>query len=51
MKGMEYACCISGKNLMTYTNDTGKPKGPTGLQLHGSRDMTIDYRNLRGADL
>ncbi len=47
VRGMEYAVSLNGKKVMTYTSDTGKPKGPIGLQLHGKRDMAIDYRNLK----
>ena len=36
---------------MTYTSETGKAKGPIGLQLHGKRDMGIDYRNMTVEEL
>ena len=36
---------------MTYTSDTGKPKGPIGIQLHGDRDMSIDYREIKVGEL
>ena len=49
--GMEYACWLKGKKVMTYTPDTGLPKGPIGLQMHGDRDMAIDYRNINLAEL
>ena len=49
--GMEYACWLNGKKVMTYTSDTGLPKGPIGLQMHGDRDMAIDYRNINLAEL
>lgn len=45
--GMEYVCWINGKKVMTYTSDTGKAKGPIGLQLHDKRDMSIDFRNIK----
>jgi hypothetical protein len=51
VRGMEYAVSLNGKKVMTYTSDTGKPKGPLGLQLHGGKDMSIDYRNLKIAEL
>lgn len=46
VKGMTYTCWLNGQKVMTYTSDTGKAKGPIGLQLHGKRDMGIDYRNM-----
>lgn len=51
VRGMEYAVSLNGKKVMTYTSESGKAKGPLGLQLHGNRDMAIDYRNLRIAEL
>lgn len=51
VRGMEYACWLNGKKVMTYTSDTGKAKGPIGIQLHGDRDMAIDYRNIKVGEL
>lgn len=51
VRGMEYVVSLNGKKVMTYTSETGKEKGPIGLQLHGDRDMAIDYRNLKVAEL
>ncbi len=50
-RGMEYTVFLNGRKVMTYTSETGKDKGPIGLQLHGDRDMAIDYRNLKVAEL
>lgn len=51
VRGMEYAVSLNGKKVMTYKSDTGKEKGPIGLQLHGGKDMSIDYRHLKIGDL
>lgn len=51
VRGMEYACWLNGKKIMTYTTDTGIAKGPVGLQLHGDRDMAIDFRQIKLAEL
>lgn len=51
VRGMDYTVSLNGKKVMTYTTDTGKAKGPIGLQLHGKRDMGIDFRNIRVAEL
>lgn len=51
VRGMEYAVSLNGKKVMTYKSESGKEKGPIGLQLHGSRDMAIDYRNLKIGEL
>ncbi|MEX2577868.1 MAG: DUF1080 domain-containing protein [Verrucomicrobiales bacterium] len=50
-RGMDYVCFLNGKKVMTYTSDSGIPKGPIGLQLHGNKDMAIDFRNIRVAEL
>ena len=50
VRGMEYAVSLNGKKVMTYKSESGKEKGPVGLQLHGDRDMAIDYRNLKIAE-
>ena len=51
VRGMEYTVSLNGKKVMSYTSESGKTKGPIGLQLHGKRDMAIDYRNLKVAVL
>mgnify|MGYP001351600494 CR=1 FL=1 len=51
VRGMEYVVSLNGKKVMTYQSASGKEKGPIGLQLHGKRDMAIDYRNLKIATL
>ena len=51
VRGMEYTVSLNGKKVMTYQSESGKAKGPIGLQLHGNRDMAIDYRNLKLAPL
>ena len=44
--GKKYDVWLNGKHVMTYTSDTAIEKGPIGLQLHGNKVMTIDFRNL-----
>jgi len=51
VRGTEYAVSLNGKKVMTYKSESGKAKGPIGLQLHGDRDMAIDYRNLKVCEL
>lgn len=51
VRGTEYAVSLNGKKVMTYRSESGKEKGPIGLQLHGDRDMAIDYRNLKAGAL
>jgi hypothetical protein len=51
VRGMAYACWLNGKKVMTYMSDTGKSRGPIGIQLHGDRDMSIDYREIKASEL
>lgn len=51
VRGMEYAVSLNGKKVMSYTSETGKARGPIGIQLHGKRDMAIDYRHIKVAEL
>ncbi|NND34246.1 MAG: DUF1080 domain-containing protein [Saprospiraceae bacterium] len=50
-KGNEYKAWLNGKEVMTYTSDTAIESGPIGLQLHGGKEMSIEYRNLEVAEL
>jgi hypothetical protein len=45
-KGANYTAFLNGKHVMTYDSESAIEKGPVGIQLHGNRDMTIDYRNI-----
>lgn len=50
-KGKNYSVWLNGKFVMTYDSDSAIPKGPLGIQLHGNRDMSCQYRNIRIAEL
>lgn len=45
--GPKYDVWLNGKHVMSYTSENAKEKGPIGLQLHGNRDMSIEFRGLR----
>lgn len=47
VRGMDYKCFLNGKEVMNYTSDTGIPQGPIGLQLHGGKEMAIDFRKIK----
>ncbi len=51
VRGMDYICWLNGKKVLTYHSDTGTPKGPIGLQLHGKVEMAIDFKDLKVAEL
>ena len=47
----EYTVWLQGEKVMAYKSASAIEEGPLGIQLHGSRDMSIDYRNLKLAEL
>jgi hypothetical protein len=49
--GKEYTVWLQGKKVMTYKSDSAIAEGPLGIQLHGGRNMGIDYRKLKLAKL
>ena len=50
-KGSEYTVWLNDSHVMHYVSATASEKGSVGLQLHPGRDMVIEYRNLRLAEL
>ena len=50
-KGRNYTVWLNGVFVMTYNSESAAQKGPIGIQLHGNRDMALDYRNIRIAEL
>ena len=51
VRGKTYTAYLNGKKVMSYASESAIDKGPIGIQLHGKRDMGIDYRNLKAAEL
>lgn len=49
--GGEYTVWLQGEKVMTYKSASAIEEGPIGLQLHGGREMGIDYRNFKLAEL
>ena len=49
--GKNYTVWLNGRHVMTYDSESAAQKGPVGIQLHGGRDMSIDYRNITLAEL
>lgn len=44
--GNVYKVWLNGEEVMTYTLEGAKLKGPIGLQLHPNREMSIAFRNI-----
>ncbi|HIF78103.1 MAG TPA: DUF1080 domain-containing protein, partial [Sulfitobacter sp.] len=49
--GKEYKVWLQGELVMTYSSASAIAEGPIGIQLHGNRVMSIDYRKLTVAVL
>ena len=45
--GTKYDCWLNVVHVMTYKSENAKKEGPIGLQLHGGKVMSIDFRKLR----
>lgn len=45
-KGPVYTVELNGKEVMTYTSESAKDKGPIGLQMHAGVVMKIDFRAI-----
>lgn len=50
-KGNDYTVWLNGKFVMHYHSETADKQGPIGIQLHPGREMAIDYRDIRLAEL
>jgi len=49
--GKDYTVWLNGKYIMNYKSDSAEVKGPIGIQLHGNREMSCQYRNIKLAEL
>ena len=49
--GKKYTVWLQGEKVMNYVSASAAEKGPVGIQLHGNRNMSIDYRNLKLAEI
>ena len=50
-KGNDYTVWLNDSHVMHYKSTTASKKGPIGLQLHPGREMVIEYRKIRLAEL
>ena len=49
--GKTYTTWLNGAEVMSYTSASAVEEGPLGIQLHGGREMTIQYRNMSVTEL
>lgn len=46
-----YTVWLNGIEVMNYTSESIPANGPIGIQLHPGNEMSIDYKNIRLAEL
>ena len=44
--GQNYTVWLQEEEVMKYKSSSAKEKGPIGIQLHGSRNMKIDFKDI-----
>ena len=44
--GQNYTVWLQGEEVMKYKSSSAKEKGPIGIQLHGNRNMKIDFKGI-----
>jgi hypothetical protein len=49
--GNSYKVWLNGTEVMNYTFKNANLEGPIGIQLHPSRDMTIQFKNILVGEL
>jgi 3-keto-disaccharide hydrolase len=49
--GKQYTVWLNGQQVMDYLSDSAVEQGPVGFQLHGKRDMAVDFRNIKIAPI
>ena len=42
---------LQAEEVMKYKSSSAKEKGPIGIQLHGSRNMKIDFKDISVKEL
>lgn len=49
--GGVYTVWLNGEKVSTYSSDSAVKSGPIGIQLHGNRDMSAYFRNIKLAEI
>ena len=44
--GQNYTVWLQEEEVLKYKSSSAKEKGPIGIQLHGSRNMKIDFKGI-----
>ena len=49
--GKNYSVWLNGRHVMSYDSESAVKRGPVGIQLHGGKDMSAEYKNIAIAEL
>lgn len=49
--GSVYTMWLNGEEVLVFDSDSAIEEGPIGIQLHGNRDMHIDFKNIVCAEI
>ena len=49
--GKNYSVWLNGRHVMSYDSVSAVKRGPVGIQLHGGKDMSAEYKNIAIAEL
>lgn len=44
--GKNYTVYLNGRQVVSYESESAIESGPIGIQLHGNRHMTAEYKNI-----
>ncbi|MEQ1842779.1 MAG: DUF1080 domain-containing protein, partial [Verrucomicrobiales bacterium] len=50
-RGPRYKVWLNGKKVLDYSSDTAIKEGPIGIQLHPGKDVAVEYRDIKLAEL
>lgn len=50
-RGSTFTVWINGRKVSTYIDKKFPGPGPLGLQIHANLEMTVEFRNIRAAEL
>ena len=49
--GKNYSVWLNGRHVMSYDSESAVKRGPVGIQLHGGKNMSAEYKNIAIAEL
>ncbi|MBX2841974.1 MAG: DUF1080 domain-containing protein [Flammeovirgaceae bacterium] len=49
--GKDYTIWLNGTQVLEFHSESAIEEGKIGIQLHPNRDMTIDYKNIKVAEI